>query len=84
MHALAHEKAYVSSKGQMVIPKSFRKIFDIHQGTELLFEAQKGYFIVRPVQRTHLAAFFGSCKVAGGCVDVDAAIMQAVSDNDRS
>ncbi len=83
MQTLVHEKAYVSSKGQMVIPQNFRKSFNIHQGTELLFEAQKDYFIVRPV-KSELSRFFGACKVATGPVDVDAAIMQAVNDNDRT
>ncbi len=83
MQTELHEKVCVSSKGQVVIPQSFRKSFNIHTGTELLFETQKGYFIVKPVQR-NIHDFFGSCKTKGKPVDIDAAIMQAVSDNDRT
>jgi AbrB family looped-hinge helix DNA binding protein len=55
------EKAIVSSKGQVVIPRSMRKALGIHAGTELIFSLQGKMLEATPVKR-NITMFFGCCK----------------------
>lgn len=80
-------KATVSSKGQVVIPRSFREALGLHNGSELLFEMQQnGTLAVKPIKRT-IDMFFGRCKRKGesslSINDMDKAIAQAVIQNDE-
>jgi len=84
--AVFNEKATVSSKGQVVIPKSLREALGIHSGMVLNFETQaNGSLVVKPMMSS-IDKFFGCCrdskKPSKSPVNVDKAIMQAVADND--
>lgn len=81
-----NDKAVVSSKGQVVIPKSVREKLGIHAGHELLFSVKDdGTISVTPMARS-IDMFFGRCKRDGeptmSIEEMDAAIMQAVIEND--
>lgn len=81
-----NNKAIVSSKGQVVIPKMLRKKLGIHAGNELLFKARAdGIIEIKPVKRT-IKMFFGRCKknneAAMSIEEMDEAISQAVSESD--
>ncbi len=81
-----NDKAVVSSKGQVVIPKAVREKLGIHAGHELLFSVQDdGTISVRPMARS-IDMFFARCKREGeasmSIEEIDAAIMQAVIEND--
>jgi AbrB family looped-hinge helix DNA binding protein len=57
-----NNKAIVSSKGQVVIPKMLREKLGIHAGNELLFKARSdGILEIKPVGRS-IEMFFGRCK----------------------
>lgn len=82
----ANNKAIVSSKGQVVIPKLLREKFGIHAGNELLFKARPdGIIEMKPVERS-IEMFFGRCKQTGeapmSVKEMDEAIAQAVSEED--
>lgn len=81
-----NNKAIVSSKGQIVIPKTLRVKLGIHAGNELLFKVRAdGVIEIRQVARS-IEMFFGRCKRKNvrplSLDDIDQAIMQAVSEND--
>lgn len=83
---ITNNKAIVSSKGQVVIPKILREKFGIHAGNELLFKARSdGVIEMKPVGRS-IEMFFGRCKQASktpmSVKEMDEAIMQAVSEED--
>lgn len=80
-----NNKAIVSSKGQVVIPKALREKLGIHAGNELLFNARPdGIIEIKPVARS-IEMFFGRCKrnneVPMSIEEMDEAISQAVSQN---
>ena len=83
-HAMmCNDKAIVSSKGQVVIPKMIRAELGIHAGHELIFAVRAdGVMEIRPVAR-NIEMFFGRCKRAGAkpmtTQEMDEAIMQAVA-----
>jgi|SRR5262245_34968060 len=83
-----NDKVIVSSKGQVVIPKSFRVAFGIHIGTELIFEAHNNTVMTLKPVRRNIEMCFGRCKSESQPVlSVDAmdnAIMQAVLLNDEA
>jgi AbrB family looped-hinge helix DNA binding protein len=77
------QKAIVSSKGQVVIPRSVREKLGIHAGNELIFKIRlDGVLEIKPQARS-IDMFFGRCKRKNektmSIEDMDAAIMQAVS-----
>jgi AbrB family looped-hinge helix DNA binding protein len=80
-----NNKAIVSSKGQVVIPKMLRKKLGIHAGNELLFKAcSDGVIEVKTVERS-IEMFFGRCKQVNASAmsieEMDESIMRAVSEN---
>ena len=82
-----NNKAILSSKGQVVIPKALREQFGMHAGNELIFEPRPdGVIELRTVKR-NIEMFFGRCKETPGASmtiqEMDDAIMQAVSDEDN-
>ncbi len=44
------EIARISTKGQIVIPKAFRKILNLEPGTPLAVDVNKGMLIMKPVR----------------------------------
>lgn len=81
-----HNKAVVSSKGQIVIPKLLRQQLGIHAGNELLFTARPdGIIEIKPMERS-IEMFFGRCKgeteAPMSVEEMDTAIMEAVSEDD--
>ncbi len=82
----ANNKAIVSSKGQVVIPKALRDKLGIHAGNELLFKVRAdGVIEIKPVTRS-IEMFFGRCKQANEepmtIEEMDAAIAEAVAKDD--
>jgi len=82
-----NNKAIVSSKGQVVIPRLLREKMKIHTGNELLFRIRSDNVIeIRPMSRS-IKMFFGRCKRANETPmtieEMDKAIMQAVLENDQ-
>jgi AbrB family looped-hinge helix DNA binding protein len=81
-----NSKAIVSSKGQVVIPRKLREKVGIYTGNELLFKARPdGVIEIRRLTRS-IDMFFGRCKRKNesslSIKDIDAAIMQAIIEND--
>ncbi len=76
-------KAIVSSKGQVVLPRVLREELGIHAGSELLFKIRAdGVAEIKPIKHS-IEAFFGRCKqkkqAPMSIEEMDAAIMRAVS-----
>jgi AbrB family looped-hinge helix DNA binding protein len=82
-----NDKAIVSSKGQVVIPRALREAMGIHAGTELIFSKEKEDTIQIKIQARKINHFFGRGKGYTSkplsLEEMDAAIMQAVLDNDK-
>lgn len=80
------EKAIVSSKGQVVIPKSLRIALGIHAGTELVFKKANDTLLIKPTQRS-IEMLFGCCKTKNDrpmtVEEIDKTIMQAVLEDDN-
>lgn len=80
--------AFLSSKGQLVIPKSIRNILGIHSGSELMLKVKNnGALEVYPV-KGHIKIFFGLGKTKELTnqetdEDIDKMISKAVINNDR-
>jgi AbrB family looped-hinge helix DNA binding protein len=79
-------KTAVSSKGQVVIPRVFREMLGLHNGSELVFEMQQnGTLAMKPIRRS-IDMFFGRCKRKGepalSITGMDEAIARAVIQND--
>lgn len=77
----------LSSKGQLVIPKSIRNILGIHSGSELMLELRDEVLEIHRV-KGDISKFFGLGKSASSSTDVhkediDDLISKAVIDNDR-
>jgi len=76
----------LSTKGQLVLPRSIRTSAGLHSGATLAVTLEPdGTITIRPV-RGKLDAFFGSLDgVAGaGPLDVDAAILESVEGLDHA
>ncbi len=61
MHA-----AYVTSKGQLVIPAKLRRKFNIKKGTRVNFIEDNGRIVLQPVTREYIASFRGIFKKGPG------------------
>jgi len=78
----------VSSKVQVVIPKFLRNMLGLHSGSELIVHLRQDKVLeLQPVQR-NIREFFGkgAHRIKGkkmSLADIDTAIAQAVTDNDR-
>jgi len=57
MHA-----AYVTSKGQLVIPAKIRRKFNIKKGTRVNFVEDNGKIILQPVTRAYIDSVCGMLK----------------------
>jgi AbrB family looped-hinge helix DNA binding protein len=55
-------KAYVTSKGQLVIPAKIRRRYNIKTGTRVNFIEDNGKIILQPVTREYIESFRGIFK----------------------
>jgi AbrB family looped-hinge helix DNA binding protein len=60
------ESAYVTSKGQVVVPARLRRKFGIKAGTRLNFSAQGRQIVVQPVTKEYISSFRGIFKLKPG------------------
>ena len=61
------EKAYVATKGQLVIPARIRRRHDIKPGTRINFiEEPDGRIVMQPVTRATIRSFRGIFKLKPG------------------
>lgn len=58
--------AYVTSKGQVVVPARLRRLFGIKAGTRLNFQEEKGRIVVQPVTKEYISSFRGIFKLKAG------------------
>jgi AbrB family looped-hinge helix DNA binding protein len=60
------ETAYVTSKGQVVVPARLRRKFGIKEGTRLNFLEEDSRIVVQPVTREFIRSFRGILKAKPG------------------
>jgi AbrB family looped-hinge helix DNA binding protein len=58
--------AYVTSKGQLVVPSRIRRLFGIKPGTRINFVEEGGRIIFQPVTREYIDSFCGVFKLKPG------------------
>lgn len=56
------EPAYVTSKGQVVVPARLRRKYGIKAGTRLNFSEEGGHIVVQPVTKEYISSFRGIFK----------------------
>ena len=74
------ESAYVTSKGQVVVPARLRRKFGIKPGTRLNFSEEKGRIVVQPVTKAFIDSFCGIFKLKPG---EKSAVQELLADRDR-
>lgn len=60
------ESAYMTSKGQVVIPARLRRKYGLKEGTRLNFLEEEGRFVVQPVTKEFINSFCGIFKSKPG------------------
>jgi AbrB family looped-hinge helix DNA binding protein len=55
--------AYVTSKGQLVVPSGLRRRYGIKPGTRINFLEEDGRIIFQPVTRDYIRTFRGRFKL---------------------
>ena len=60
------ESAYMTSKGQVVIPARLRRKYGLKEGTRLNFVEEDGRFVVQPVTKEYISSFRGIFKLKPG------------------
>jgi AbrB family looped-hinge helix DNA binding protein len=55
--------AYVTSKGQLVVPSGLRRRYGIKPGTRINFVEENGKIIFQPVTRDYIRTFRGRFKL---------------------
>lgn len=60
------ESAYVTSKGQLVVPARLRRKFGIKAGTRLSFTEDNGRIVMQPVTKEYISSFRGIFKLRPG------------------
>jgi AbrB family looped-hinge helix DNA binding protein len=58
--------AYVTSKGQLVVPSRIRRRFGIKPGTRVNFVEEDGRIVFQPVTREYIDSFCGVFKLKPG------------------
>lgn len=66
MVTMKTESAYMTSKGQVVIPARLRRKYGLKEGTRLNFAEEEGRFIVQPVTKEYISSFCGIFKLKPG------------------
>jgi len=74
------ESAYVTSKGQVVVPARLRRKFGIKPGTRLNFTEEKGRIVVQPFTKEFIDSFCGIFKLKPG---EKSAVQELLEDRDR-
>ncbi|MEI6860909.1 MAG: AbrB/MazE/SpoVT family DNA-binding domain-containing protein [Verrucomicrobiota bacterium] len=64
--ATTTETAYVTSKGQLVVPARLRRKFGIKAGTRINFSEDRGRIVIQPVTRDFIDSFCGVFKLRPG------------------
>jgi AbrB family looped-hinge helix DNA binding protein len=59
------EMVCFSIKGQVVIPRRFRKEFEIEEGTKAYVESTPAGILIRPLTGKHIRSLRGSLKGSG-------------------
>ena len=60
------DSAYVTSKGQLVVPSRIRRLFGIKPGTRINFVEEGDRIIFQPVTREYIRSFRGLFKLKPG------------------
>jgi AbrB family looped-hinge helix DNA binding protein len=60
------DSAYVTSKGQLVVPSRIRRRFGIKPGTRINFVEEGDRIIFQPVTREYIRSFRGMFKLKPG------------------
>jgi AbrB family looped-hinge helix DNA binding protein len=60
------ETAYMTSKGQVVIPARLRRKYGLKEGTRLAFAEEGGRFVIQPVTKEYISSFRGIFKLKPG------------------
>jgi AbrB family looped-hinge helix DNA binding protein len=60
------DSAYVTSKGQLVVPARIRRRFGIKPGTRINFVEDGARIIFQPVTREYISSFRGMFKLKPG------------------
>lgn len=60
------QEAYVTSKGQLVIPAKIRRRYNIKAGTRINFVEEEGRIYMQPVTREYIRSFRGIFKLKAG------------------
>ena len=60
------DSAYVTSKGQLVVPARIRRLFGIKPGTRINFVEEGDRIIFQPVTREYISSFCGIFKQKPG------------------
>jgi AbrB family looped-hinge helix DNA binding protein len=66
---LAVESAYVTSKGQLVVPARLRRKYGIKAGTKICFIERNGEIVFRPVTREYIRSVCGMFKIDGSVTE---------------
>ncbi len=56
------ESAYVTSKGQLVVPARLRRKYGIKAGTKICFIERDGEIVFRPITREYIRSVCGMFK----------------------
>ena len=56
------ETAYVTSKGQLVVPSKLRRRYGIKPGTKVCFIERKGEILFQPVTKEYIRSVCGMLK----------------------
>ena len=60
------ESAYVTSKGQLVVPARLRRKFGLKAGTRVSFSEDHGRIVMQPVTKEYISSFRGIFKLRPG------------------
>src|SRR5258706_3903738 len=60
------DSAYVTSKGQLVVPSRIRRLFGIKPGTRINFVEEGDRIIFQPVTREYIDSLCGIFKLKSG------------------
>lgn len=82
-------RAVLSSKGQLVIPKTLRTKLGLHSGSELLINVKNNDSLEIFSVKKSITSFFGMGKSKSqekpmSIEDIDDAIGKVIAENDRS
>lgn len=77
------DSAYVTSKGQLVVPSRIRRRYGIKPGTRINFVEEGDRIIFQPVTREYIRSFRGLLKKAGDKSVVQEHLAERRAERDR-